>query len=243
MAVFLTAVNDTLKRVGLIAGDLQNLVTSTITSTATGLTATEAFNSQSQIQHHVDLMVQLWREGVNELFSHGLLAKEAATGSVTLITNQREYALATDFERFAGPMAAMRAATDVQVLFEYPGGYHQMLIDQPLATQWTGEPQSFALSPADDKVRMDRDPTSAENGSIYYYLYEKTIALTSTMATTALPFSEETYISMVPYIAQWFERARKTDFDEEQFKAGLARAVKAARRLQPNARYGARKWR
>jgi hypothetical protein len=237
MAVFLTAINETLKRVGVIAGDTQNLVTSTVTSTATGLTATDALQSQSAIQHQVDVMAQLWREGINELFAHGLLAKEAATGSIVLVSGQREYALATDFECFAG-RAALRAATDNDVLYEYPGGYSEMLINQMLPTQWVGEPRSFAISPVDDKIRIDTDSTAT---STYYYLYEKSVLFTSTMATTTLPFSEETYYAMVPYVAQWWERAMKKDFDQEAFAAGLSRAVRRSRKLQPNTRYGTRR--
>ena len=123
-------------------------------------------------------------------------------------------------------------------LEEYRGGYAQMLIDQALATQWTGQPHAFALSPCDDKIRIDREPTSAEEGSRYQYLYEKSLAFTSTMATTALPVTDDTYRAMVPFISEWYARTQKKDFDHEAFSAGLARAVLDATRMPLKPSYG-----
>jgi hypothetical protein len=123
-------------------------------------------------------------------------------------------------------------------LEEYHGGYTQMLIEQALATQWTGQPHAFALSPCDDKIRIDREPTSDEAGSRYEYLYEKSLAFTSTMATQALPVTDDTYRAMVPYIAEWYERTQKKDFDSEAFSAGLARAVLDATRMPLKPSYG-----
>ena len=239
MTVFLTAINDTLKRVGVIAGDTQNLVTSTVTSTSTGLTATEALQSQSAIQHQVDIMVQLWREGINELFISGELAREAATGSIVLVANQREYALATDFEYFFDP-PCLRSATEQDVIYQYPGGYHQMLIDQPVASDWIGNPRAFAMSPATDTLRIDTHPATGDAGDTWYYLYSKLITFTSTMATTALPFNDGVYISLMPAIAQWWERSMKNDFDPDQFSVSLSRAVRTARRMPPVSKYGRR---
>ncbi len=45
---FLAFANDVLRRVRVIQGDAGNLVTSTVTSTATGLTATSAFTDSSR---------------------------------------------------------------------------------------------------------------------------------------------------------------------------------------------------
>ena len=56
---FLAAINASLKRVRVIQGDAGELATSTVTSTATGLTATGAFvDSGRQVQ--IDLMIMMW---------------------------------------------------------------------------------------------------------------------------------------------------------------------------------------
>jgi hypothetical protein len=226
MTIFLTAVNDTLTRVGVIGGDTGPLVQGT----------TDAFQSQSSIQHQVDTVVMLWREAIDELYDHGLFAKEGATGRITLVAGQHEYALASDFQAMTEP-AHLRGATSGFVLEEYPGGYAQLLEDQPDNTRWIGQPQAWAISPIDGTIRFDAEPGSGENGAIYYYLYEKNQQFTE---LSELPFSEETYISMLPYVAQWYERAMKQDFDSVQFSAGFERAVRSVRGLPLNTRYGVR---
>ena len=75
----------------------------------------------------------------------GLFANEASTATITLVDGQREYTLATDevFERFAGQTEGtrvLRGATTGLIVTEYPGGYAQMLVDQPVATDYTGDP-------------------------------------------------------------------------------------------------------
>ena len=72
--------NAVLRRVGEIAGDSQELATSTVTSTATGLTATEAF-TDSRRQHKIDVTLQIINETFHELYSMGLYAKGAATAT------------------------------------------------------------------------------------------------------------------------------------------------------------------
>ena len=72
MAVtFLQAVNETLKRVRVIQGDAGELVTSTIASTATGAVATGAFTDSGR-QTEIDLAIQLWQEGLHEIYAMGL---------------------------------------------------------------------------------------------------------------------------------------------------------------------------
>lgn len=241
MAVtFLQVVNASLKRVRVIQGDAGELATSTVTSTATGLVATGAFTDSGR-QTQIDLMLQMWQEAEHEVYSLGLFAQEAATATMTLVTAQREYDVPSDFERMAGETwdsRTIRGATTGFRLREYPGGYAQMLTDQAFATQWTGDPQAWALSPVGNKLRLDREPTSDQNGHTYNYLYEKRLSLTSTMATETLPFSDTVADALVPVVAEGWNRVYKKEFDINLFRGSIRRAVEHLTQNQRNRRYG-----
>ena len=229
----LAMMNASLKRVGVIQGDAGNLVTSTVTSTATGLTATEAFTDSAR-QRQIDVMLQCLNEANHSIFSLGLLPKEAATGSFNLASGTREYALPSDFERMAGmtwETRCMRGATSGQLLYEYPDGYAKMLADQPIATDWVGDPQSFALSPVDSYFRLDREPATGAT-DLYYYLYDKRIGFSSTQATTALPYSETVADSLVPVLAEMWSRNFKKESDSFILSTALTRALEYAGKTQ-----------
>jgi len=240
---YFEAVNDSMKRSGLIAGDVGEI------STTTGATASEIFQANTEIQHGVDLMIQMWQETTNEVYSLSLVPKLVATATIDLVSGTREYALPSNFERVAGIDAneqVMRAATGVRVLPEYPGGYLQMLADQPNATDYTGEPMRYAISPANnatDMIRVDREPTDTEDGWYYYLPYERTISLTVTQATEAMPYSDTVTRSLVPVVSEMFERTRKKEFDPNIFRASLVRALTMSRTKPRGVRYGLRRGR
>ena len=232
--------NAVLKRVGEIAGDSEELATSTVTSTATGLTATEAF-TDSRRQHKIDIVLQLANESIHEIYSMGLLAKEAASATITLVADQREYDLPTDFERISGDTynnRAIRGATTGLIIREYKGGYQQLLVDRALATDFVGDPSYWALSPVDSKISFDNYPTSDQAGDTYHFLYDKRITLSSTMATTAMPFSDTVADSLVPVISESYNRVMKKEFDQGFLSTALNRSLAYLRRTQPKDRYG-----
>ena len=245
MAVtFLQAVNASLKRVGVVQGDAGELATSTVTSTATGLIATGAFTDSGR-QVQIDLMIQVWNEAQHILYDYDLLSPEAASATLTLVEGTREYDMPDDFERFAGKNKServWRAATTVWWLTEYPGGYAAMLRDQNIATDWIGQPKHYALSPSTrGRIRIDRDPDSTVAGRTYNALYEKRLALTSTMATDALIFSDTTADAMVPVCAEAWSGIRKNEFNIQVFQSNLARAAGQVRQTQKKARGGVRR--
>lgn len=241
--VFLQAVNATLKRTRTIQGDAGELATSTVTSTATGLVATDAFvDSGRQVQ--IDLAIQLWQEAAHEIFGLGLIPNSVATATIALSDGVREYDMPSDFEQFAGEneeQRVFRGATTGLIITAYNGGYAQMLRDQPVATDYTGTPNHYAVSPRDSAIRFDREPTSAEDGNTYNALYNKRVALTSTMATSTLPFSDTVADALVPVVAEGHNRLMRQEFDSGLFVASLARAVGYARKTQPDKRYGRRR--
>lgn len=239
----LQAVNATLKRVGEIAGDSDELATSTVTSTATGLVATDAF-TDSRRQHKIDLVLQLWNEATHEVYSMGLMAREAASATLTLVDAQREYDLPDDFERMGGmtyQTRALRGATTGLVVREYPGGYAQMLVDQPTASDYRGDPTYYALSPALAKIRLNVEPTSDQDGHTYNFLYEKRLSLSSTMATSTLPYSDTVADCLVPVVSESYNRVMKNEYDQGFLVNALTRSLRFLSQSQPKDRYGKRR--
>lgn len=241
MAVtFLQAVNSTLKRVRVIQGDAGELVTSTIASTATGGVATDAFTDSGR-QTEIDLVIQIWQEYVHEVYAMGLFPNEGATATIFLVDGEREYDMPSDFERVAGKDyrdRIFRGATSGLLVREYHGGYAAMLRDQALATDYTGDPSFWALSPVNGKMRMDREATSEQDGNAYNMLYEKKLVLTSTMATDTLPFADVVTAAGVPVVAEAWNRAFKKEFDVGMFRSSIARGLDYMARDQRKNRYG-----
>jgi hypothetical protein len=243
MAVtFLQVVNDTLKRVRVIQGDAGELATSTVTSTATGLVATGAFTDSGR-QTEIDLAIQLWQEAVHEVYGMGLFPNEGSSATFTLATGQREYSFPSDFERVAGANyhdRVLRGATSGLLAFEYKSGYAGMLRDQVLATDFTGDPSFWAISPVDGSLRLDREPTTEQAGDTWNMLYEKQLVLTSTMATDTLPFADTVSAAIVPVVAEAWNRVFKKEFDQGMFRSSLARSLDYMARTQRRNRYGKR---
>jgi len=239
--VFLQAVNETLKRARVIQGDAGVLATDT-TSTATGATASNPFVDSGR-QTEIDLMIQLWQEVTHEVYNMGLFPNIASTATITLAAGQREYTLATDFERIAGDgynVRGLRGATSGLLAYEYRGGYAAMLRDQVMATDFIGDPSFWAISPVNGDIRLDREPTADQAGQTWNVLYEKELRLTSTMATETLPYSDTVAAALVPVVAEGWNRIFKKEFDVNTFRAGLIRALDYMTRIQRRKRYGKR---
>ena len=239
--VFLTAMNESLKRAGVIAGDSQGLVTSTV---STSTTATGAGLTDASKQRQIDVMIQLWDEATKEVFSRKVFAKVLATATISIVAAQREYDLPSDFERMAGETVdsrVMRGATDGLILYEYPGGYLKMLADQPTASDYQGDSSFWALSPADDKVRLSSEPATGQSGKTYNYAYDKRIEFTGTMATEVMPFSDSVTRSLVPVVSEYFNRSFRDEFDGQLFLSSVVRAVGFLTRTKPRSGYGRRR--
>lgn len=239
---FLQAVNAVLKRVGEIAGDSQELSTSTVTSTATGLVATDAF-TDSRRQHKIDIVIQLWNEVTHEVYRMGRFAAAVASATLILADGQREYDLPSDFERIAGGSSrarCMRGATTGLLIQEFPGGYEEMLVTQPVASDYRGDPSFYALSPTQSKIRIDTEPTSDQAGRTFNFLYHKRIALTSTMATSTLPFSDSVADSMVPVVAECYELIMKKQFEPGFMINAVNRSLEFLTQTERRDRYGRR---
>jgi hypothetical protein len=214
----LTAVNATLKRVSIIEGSSGELTTFT----------------DSARQTSVDVMIDVWNEVVDTLYSLAdSLEGETASSTFTLALNDREYALASDYVRMIGnPINS----TNNRILFPYPGGYQQMLVDQLDETQFTGAPLRWVVNPNNGEIRVDSHPTSSEVNDVYTYQYEK--ALNLSVVGDTFPFGDEIVQSLYPAVAQAWTRERQQQFDQGIFNASLARAAQKLRNTPTPRFYG-----
>lgn len=233
---FLDAVNDSLIRARVIKGDTGRLTT-------TMGTASEIFQAKSDIQHSVDLHLQMWREVTQELFTMGMMPPVVATATIILSDGTREYALPADFERVAGDThkeRVLRGATTGVVYEEYPGGYLKMLADQPRATDFTSaQAGRWAISPAHAATTMLRLEYETSTSTERYNInYEKRIDLTSTMATDIMPFTDTVSFAMVPVVAEFYNRTVKGEGDTGIFRSSIARAARLTRKQPPPETYG-----
>lgn len=203
----LNACNEVLKRAGIIAGDAGLL---------TSLT-------DSARQVSVDAAVQVVNEGIDDLYAVTGIAhpNEQAESTLTLVTSTRAYTLATDLIQLRYPMIDR---TNTQFIGEYPGGYNAMLIADPEQDD-TGLPMYGAFRPTDGKFFLDRAPRAEENGRIYYYQYDKNLALS--ILTDTVPFNDAVFRAMVPAWLQLWKRERRNEFDAVLYRksVGLASAL------------------
>lgn len=200
----LDGVNETLKRVNIIAGN-QNLFTSL---------------TNSSFQHNIDVTVQVINEGIDELYSTTGKSQPGQSGenTIALVMGQREYSLASDFVTMKWPMTDR---TNTQYLFEWEGSYEDFLLLDPQQV-YTGLPIWGMISPITSKLRVDRAPDSTSSGRSYYYEYERNTALAN--ATDAMPFNDATFRAMVPAWVQLYKREMRNEFDQPLYQAGLGRA-------------------
>ena len=223
MATYLVAVNATLRRVGVIAGDASALTTFTDT----------------QRQREVDIVLQVWNEIVHELYDLGSLQGEVADGSITLVTDTDNYAVPTDFEQMAGAtyLTRVMVKSDGVRLFEYPGGYRQMFIDQPDRADFTGAANYWALNLTNNTFRLDKRPTLTENDDVFNFVYDKRINLSATGDT--MPFSDTVTEALQSVVAEIF----RIDFHGETRDpissiAGFKRAASLITQKKRRRRYG-----
>lgn len=216
----LNAVNEILKRSGFIAGDAGLL---------TSLT-------DSARQPAIDLAVQVVNEGIDDLYStSGVpLPNEQAQGTITLVTSTRAYALAADLAQLRFPMIDK---TNNQYLFDYPGGYNQMLLDDPEQDD-TGLPHYGAIRPTDGYFHLDRAPTSEENGRVYTYQYDKNLGMS--LAADTVPFSDPVFRAMVPAWQQIWKREKRQEFDGEMYRASIGRASRLMTQKQARSSWSPR---
>ncbi len=216
----LDGVNQILLRVNIIAGNAGLL---------TSLT-------NSALQHNIDVSVQVLNEGMDELYTacHKSLPTQQKESTIVLVTGTREYTLATDLITLLWPMIDR---VNNQYIWEYTEGYNQLLLLDPEQDD-VGLPIWGVISPVNGKLRLDRAPTTVENGHTYYYQYEKNMVLTA--ATDPMPFNDEVFRSMVPAWVQLYKREMRNEFDQALYAQGIGRASRSVMELKQRTNYSPR---
>lgn len=200
----LNAINEILKRVSVIAGD---------SSVMTSLT-------DSARQPAIDIAVQVINEAIDRLYYSTNLAMPTGQGedTITLLLGVRSYPLAADLVRLRYPFIDR---VNTQHLFEFAGGYNQMLVFDPEQDD-DGLPHFGAISPVNGEFHVDRAPKSDSVGRVYFYQYDKDISLE--FATDLFPFTDAVFRALLPAWVQLWKRERRNQFDEVLFTAGLGLA-------------------
>lgn len=214
----LNGVNEVLKRVQIIQGDSGEF---------TSLT-------DSARQIYIDLAVQVWNEQIDEIYSKTSVAlpNEVTEATITLVTSDRDYALAADLVQLRFPFLDR---TNGQYITEYPGGYEAMVTDQNFPDNYTGLPMSGAIRPTDGELYLNNIPTASENGLIYTYLYDKDTVLA--IAADTVPFKDAVFRAMVPAVAEAWKKARRQRSNQKTYNNAMARAATLLTQNQLRTRY------
>lgn len=201
----LDGVNEVLKRVGLIQGDSGLLTTLT----------------DSPRQTYIDLAVQLWNEAVEQLYSTSgkSMPLELAEDSITLVTDQRDYTLATDLIALKWPLQNRDKG---EYIHEWKKGYHDLITSQPQPNQWQGLATFGAISPIDGKMFLERIPIAEQNGRVFTYNYDKDISLS--VAADTFPFDDVVFRAMVPPVAELWEAKKNRAAQGGVLKFNFGRA-------------------
>lgn len=216
----LNCVNEIFKRVGLIHGDSAALIS--LTSTAR--------------QRSIDVSKQIVNEGIDELYSVSALPmpKEQAESTITLVTGDRSYTLATDLVQIRWPFIDK---TNNQYITRFPGDYNRLLLLDPEQDD-TGLPNYGAINPVNGELHLDRAPTSVENGRVYTYQYDKELELTT--AASMVPFGNTVFRAMVPAWVQLYRRDMENSFDDAIYTTSIGRAARLLSEEQPRENYSPR---
>jgi hypothetical protein len=216
----LNAVNEILRRVGMVQGD-DSLLTSLAVSAR---------------QRSIDIAVQVVNEGIDELYSTTDIPQPngQAESTITLVSSQRTYTLASDLVRIRWPFVD---ETNTQFLYPALGGYNDLLLLDPEQDD-TGLPMFAAIRPTDGLLYLDRTPTSVEDGRIYTYQYDADLSLSD--AGDTVPFNDAVFRAMVPAWVQLWKREQNNEFDGDLFKVDIGRAARLLTKAQPRTDYSPR---
>ena len=203
----LNGCNEVLKRASLIQGDSGVLTTLT----------------DSGRQIFIDTAVQVWNEAIEDLYETVGQTKPNALAedTITLTTGTRNYTLASDLNELYYPFID---ETNGNFIVKYPGGYLEMVSNQLVPANYTGQPLQGCIRPTDGAFYVDLAPTSSENGRVYKYRYLSDFSVAA--AADTFPFKDVVFRALVPAVTELFNRARKNSFDGGIYKKGIGTAAR-----------------
>jgi len=220
----LNGVNEVLKRYGAIksnSGELGSL-------------------TDSQRQVLIDLAVMSWNEVVIELYNYCSMAhpNELGISSITLATNDRDYALPSNLVKMRWPL---KNETTGDLIHEYKGGYVRMFMDQLQPNNYSGKPNYGCIRPSDGQLYLDMKPTSAENGAVYALIYDK--ALSVSVAADTFPFHDDVFNVLIGAVSEKMKEGTDEQSDaryavsSSKYKKILSTAASLITMAQPQDSY------
>jgi hypothetical protein len=169
--IFLDAVNRVMRLNGIIRGD-----TDTVTT----------FNDTAH-NATLNLAIVAIQDELGDLVADRLIPYELASGTITLVSGTRTYALASDFIRFYGNAFFLNGTREV---YEYMGGRVALQSEVPQYKTAAGTPNWWYWEPATTKqIGFYQVPNSS--GDLYVYDYEKSVMVTASTDTIPLHNTEE----------------------------------------------------
>lgn len=208
MATLLNGINEVLKRTRIIESDLASL-------------------TDSGTQEFINIAIQVWNEVIENVYSRLQRPRPniLSENTITLATDDRDYALQTDLTRLYFPF---HDETNGQYISEYPGGYLELVRDQPYPANETGLPYFGTIRPTDGEIYLDKIPQATENGRVYKYRYERDVSLSA--AADTFPFEDVAFRALVPAVAEMINSQHKGTFNRVIFKAGIGAAMRYIRK-------------
>ena len=206
----LDGVNEVLIKVDILEGDTGRLTTLT----------------DAARQVFIDTAIQALNEVQDQLYSALVRPKpqQLAEATITLVTDDQDYALATDLVTLLPDFGLIDTTNNhVISILDDDDAYRQLIVGD-LDQDDTGLPSVAAIRPTDGQLWMDRKPTSAENGRVYNYRYNKELELV--LAADTFPFSNAVFRAVVPAAAEVWFRLRHRDFDQQMFSLSMGRAAR-----------------
>jgi len=207
----LNCLNETLKKTKVINSN--NLLTSL---THTGK------------QPYIDIAIQAINETIDQLYLDIKIPRPniITEATITLVTSDRDYALASDLNILHWPFLD---ETNGQYITKYPGEYLELVSDQTYPANYTGLPQVGAIRPTDGQLYLDRIPTSTENGNVYKYRYSKDTELV--LAADTVPFSDVVFRALIPAFSEKWKLENKREFNGGVFKRSIGTAARYLRQM------------
>lgn len=162
---------------------------------------TDAPTSFSDTNHNASLQIaQLAiQDELTQLSANRLIPYERTSSTISLVTGQQTYALASDFVNFYGT-PHFYDATDNRQIYEYPGGEESLqLSDFQYATN-QGSPNWWYWYPTTTKkIGLYQVPNSTYSARSWAYEYEKSILVSN--ASDTMPFANSDESNMFALMA------------------------------------------
>ncbi len=196
--------------------------------------------TDSSRQMFIDTAIQSLNEIVDELYTGPGVSrpKQMKERTLTLVANVTEYALPSAMDRLRTEFNLIDESNNHTIYLLEEGGYWNIIVGDSEQDD-TGLPSTAAISPVNGRLRMDRKPTSAEDGRAYKYRYDADTELES--ASDTFPFSNVVFRAMVPAATEKWKAHNERDFSQGEYNSSVARAKRMLRQVPERNTYRPRR--